>query len=77
MQTFTWMTQQSIQPITHNTGAYDIAPNLEITQAEVCASMCMYLCICVYVCVCVCVKRWELGVQKNRRLRREDSVMDM
>ena len=55
MQTFTWMTQQSIQPITHNTGAYDIAPNLEITQAEVCASMCMYLCICVYVCVCVCV----------------------
>ena len=37
------------------------------------------VCINVYVFMhmCVCVKRWELGVQKHRRLRREDSVMDM
>ena len=64
MQTFTWMTQQSIQPITHNTGAYDIAPNLEITQAEVCASMGLYLCICVYVCVWVCVCK-EMGTRSS------------
>ena len=59
-----------------HTGAYDISPNLEITQAEVCASMCMYLCVCVCVCVCVCK---EMGTRssEHRRLRREDSVMDM